>query len=317
LNTEEREHALELATTLLDDLELGGLALDRAILRASRLARIVDDDDAVQWLRWEQQGFPSGDASLSWRRRTGRVFRDEAENVYIGALRMVSLVRTMEAELARSALPALSGDGIVTATSNILKHTAQIRNIVAKDAAILASVEGQIHSFVVRTFYGLRISTRQAGMFGDAQSRIDGLLRGLDEDFLRRIEAAYAGLTQGDPESISGAMNSGRRLIVAFADAVFPATDEVRRDGQGQAIKLGDQNRLNRIKAYIDDGVGGSRANRLKRAISDVYARVSTGVHSDVTAAEARSLYLSAYTLLGEMLELRASSEPGAEVNLG
>lgn len=305
MNKEDRNHGLELSSNLLDEIELGDGRLDRLVLRTSRLARLVSDEDAIQWLRWEQQGFPKDDSSMAWRRKTGRVFSDSEENVYMGATRMVAMVDAVREELRQTALPALSGDGVVTATNNVIKYRAQLRTVVTKNASILASVEAQIHSFVVRAFYSLRISTRQDTMFGSDAQRIDALLRGLDEDFLRRVDSAYANLENGEAEEISAAMNSVRRLIDAFADQIFPATDETRLDGQGKSIRLGQMQRLNRVKAYIDDHCQSpSRATRLKRAISDVYDRVSTGVHTEVSASDARSLFLFSYTLLGEILEL-------------
>jgi len=100
-------------------------------------------------------------------------------------------------------------------------------------------------------------------------------------------------------------MNSVRRLIDGFADQVFPATDDTRPNPQGGKIKLGQQHRLNRLKAFIDDNArSDSRATRLKRSVSDIYERVSTGIHNEVTASEAEYLFLSTYVLLGEVLAL-------------
>lgn len=82
MNSQDGVHALELASQLLDDLELGDIKLDRVILRTSRLARLVGDEEVIEWLRWEQQGFPGDSGSEAWRRRTGRVFKDDSENVY-------------------------------------------------------------------------------------------------------------------------------------------------------------------------------------------------------------------------------------------
>jgi hypothetical protein len=60
---------------------------------------------------------------------------------------------------------------------------------------------------------------------------------------------------------------------------------------------------LNRINAFIHTcGVRGGRADRLRRSLSDIYGRVSTGVHADVDGHEARYLFLTTYVLLGEIL---------------
>jgi hypothetical protein len=113
-------------------------------------------------------------------------------------------------------------------------------------------------------------------------------------------------------------MNSVRRLIDGFADHVFPATDETRPNPQGGEIKLGQQQRLNRLKAFIDDNAqGDSRATQLKRSLGDIYDRVSTGVHNDVTSSEAEYLFLNAYVLLGEVIALPGrTAEASADVEV-
>src|ERR1035437_8560729 len=105
-------------------------------------------------------------------------------------------------------------------------------------------------------------------MFEQSKISIDQLLVPLGETALRQIDSAYANLQAGDSESISGAMNSVRRLIDGFADQAFPATDKTRKDGQGNVIKLGKEHRLNRLKAFIDDNARSvTRATRLKRSL--------------------------------------------------
>jgi hypothetical protein len=83
---------------------------------------------------------------------------------------------------------------------------------------------------------------------------------------------------------------------------VFPPTDEPRTIN-GQTIELGVEKHRNRLMAYIDDHVqSASRRTKLKRTISDLYDRTSTGMHNDVDAAEARALFLETYVLLGQLL---------------
>jgi hypothetical protein len=179
-------------------------------------------------------------------------------------------------------------------------------------------VNARLYEFAASTYYSLKLSTRQDTMFEQAKISIDQLLVPLGETALRQIDSAYANLKAGDTESISSAMNSVRRLIDGFADQAFPATTDTRKDGQGKTIKLGQPQRLNRLKAFIDDiAQSSSRATRLKRSVSDIYERVSTGVHNDVTASEAEFLFLTTYVLLGEVLALPGrTSEATADVKV-
>jgi hypothetical protein len=49
-------HTIELAADLLDDIELSRLKAEELLLKAARLARLVDDSETGKWLRFELYG---------------------------------------------------------------------------------------------------------------------------------------------------------------------------------------------------------------------------------------------------------------------
>jgi len=104
-------------------------------------------------------------------------------------------------------------------------------------------------------------------------------------------------------------MNTCRRLIDAFADAVYPPQDEPI-DVNGQRLEVKKSHVLNRIDAFVHRQTESkSRKTRLRQAMRGIYERVSTGVHSDVTASEARFLFLETYAILGEILALTSERD--------
>ena len=199
----------------------------------------------------------------------------------------------------------MSGDNLNLVVTNLVRSQSLVTSSITQCSGIVSAVDTRLYEFAAATYYSLKLTTRQDTMFEQAKTGIDGLLVSLGDTALRQIDSAYANLQAGDAESISGAMNSVRRLIDGFADQVFPATEDTRTNGQGQVIKLGSEHRLNRLKAFIDDNaLGDTRATRLKRSLGDIYGRVSSGVHSEVTTSEAEYLFLNTYVLLGEVLAL-------------
>ncbi|MER6579142.1 hypothetical protein [Nonomuraea sp. NPDC001023] len=308
MTPDERSHALELADELLADIELDRLPLDKLLLKGGRLSRLTEDDDFSEWMRKELGSYYADDFNgLHWRLTMRGNNKEDA--VYAGAATLAVFVGTLEEELRNLRLPDVSGEYASIALRETRNHISSIRNAVIKHQRILTAVRNTLHMFTAKHFYMLRFATHQGEMFDVAKANIDAILAEVPGDALRKIESAYTNISAGDPESISGAMNSVRRLIDAVADALFPATESTRTDGQGNIIKLGDQQRLNRLKAHIDDHVNTkSRGDRLKRAVSDIYGRVSTGVHNDVAAAEAMYLFLSTYVLLGEIVSLSNTS---------
>ncbi|MCX5525583.1 hypothetical protein OG342_22470 [Streptomyces bobili] len=302
---EERAHALELAEELLADIELDRLPLDKQLLKGARLARLVGDERFSMWIGKELSGYGVNDVDGYYWKRTKRNVGDGNQVPYAGAAHIVTVIGPLEEELKNLRLPNVSGEWAATALRETRSYINSVRNLVAKHQHVITAVRNLLHEFTSKHFYSLRFSMHQGEMFETAKANIDKILEGMPGDALRKLDSAYVNITAGDPESIAGAMNSVRRLIDAVADAVFPATDETRTDGQGNQIKLGNQQRLNRIKAHVDDHVDcKGRGDRLKRAVSDIYGRVSSGVHNDVATSEASYLFLSAYVLLGEIVSL-------------
>jgi hypothetical protein len=305
---EERTHAMELADQLMADIELDTLPLDKLLLKGARLARLVGDDRFSEWIGKELHGYGEKDLDGEHWKRTKRATAT-SERVYAGAVLIASTTAPLEEELRNFQLPATAGEYATTVLQRAMDHKKSLRNSVVKYKGIVVAVRVILHEYVSKHFYLLRFSGRQDDMFEEAKANIDRVLEGLPGEGLSKLDSAYVNIASGDPESIAGAMNSLRRLIDSVADALYPAVEESRTDGQGNQIKLGKQQRLNRIKAYVDDNVDSKgRGDRLKRSIGDTYARVSNGVHADVAASEAVHLFLSTYVLLGEIISLSDQS---------
>lgn len=313
MNREEQDQALALAEDLLQDIELDRSSVDKQVLKASRLARLVNDDKVSKWLKRERQGYFLGDEEdYPYFAGTSRKYKEAKNHIYAGAINVQAKILAYERELSAMRLPDVAGDRAYTVTSSALQRMSHIRNEIMRYSAVLASVSGHLHSFATVTYHSLRFATKQESMFEKAKAEIDILLLQLDETTLRKIDSAFSNLQSGDEESISAAMNSVRRLIDGFTDAVFPPTKETRPHPQPgkPPILLGQQQRMNRLRAFIDDHCPSkSRAKRLGESAESVYARVSNGVHNDASKTEADYLFLSTYVLLGEILNLREKSE--------
>lgn len=312
MNREEQAQALELAEELLEDIELDRSTVDKQVLKASRLARFVNDEEVSEWLKREREGYFTNDLDYRYFIGTSRKYKDENDNIFASSMRIQAALAAYELELSSLRIPDVSGDWANKVNMDSLNRIGSIRNEVLKLGGILAAVSSHIHNFASSTYHSLRFSTKQETLFEEAKEEIDKLLLQLDENTLRRLDSAYSNIRNGDEESISAAMNSLRRLIDAFADAVFPATKETRPHPQPgkPPIQLGQQNRMNRLRAFIDDhAMSKSRAKRLGESAESIYARVSNGVHNDATKSEATYLFLMTYVLLGEVLNLKAGSD--------
>ncbi len=104
-------------------------------------------------------------------------------------------------------------------------------------------------------------------------------------------------------------------MLVAVADAVFPARDEPRVDGAGRKHPVNDGNYRNRLVAAVEDASPpGAQRRALAANISDFASRLdrldeltSKGVHDQVTDSEVRHGVIHTYLIAGEVLEVCGS----------
>jgi len=330
------DHKLTLAYELLDDIELSRLSAENLVLKATRLARLTKDDNIRAWLRFELMGYVSNDSvSHRYMTMTGRWTdyakgmgywyslpeidsRILASKLQIQQLRVPDITYAPSSANPHETVSGWGGAFIVQATApvgQVLVQLGDLREAVATFSAIRSNVLALLHDFVARTYYELAFSGTQESIFERQQALVDAKLAESCGAVLEKVPAVYDRLAEGNPEAISQALTTCRRILDAFADTIFPPTDETI-NVDGNELKLTAQNHQNRINAYVHRHCeSGSRHKRIRRALEDVYGRVSAGVHSDVSSDEARLLFLHSYLLMGEVVSLAKSSGLGSEAS--
>lgn len=223
------------------------------------------------------------------------------------AVSLASLQGMLDAErgkLASLQSTSLSGDYIVIAQNSRFIQLNAATKSISTLTAIISGVLAALHDFVARTYYELLFSEIQAELFASMQSEVDARIAPMTGDALSKIEAINERLRAGDVEAISHAMTTCRRLIDATADALSPAIGETA-EIDGQQVAMSKSNVLNRLNFYAYKcGATKGRRDRLRRSLSDIYGRVSKGVHEEVTPMEARFIFLQTYIILGEFVTL-------------
>jgi len=309
-------HTIELAAVLLDDIELSRLKPEELLLKASRLARLVEDSETWKWLRFELYGYSATDPLAErFMKDTGRWPNSEDKPRHGESFpRIIDLISIKELELQRMVekQPRRLDTGLIQGVDTDLTiDKIVLTHELAHLRMIRLSVIDRLHEFVTSTYYELAFSTLAGSIFEKHKLAIDALLRGTAGDALEKIPSIYDRLATGDPEAVSQALNTCRRLIDAFADAVYPPKDSPVDLG-GTNYEVGEKNHLNRITAYLHERcTSASRRKRLRRTLRMLYERICTGIHSDVTGQEARSLFLLTYLTVGEILS--ATSQVGSD----
>jgi hypothetical protein len=304
------EHILELARELLDDIELSRLSAESLILKASRLARWVGSDEIRYWLKLEMGGYnSSNETSLKYMFITGRWTDRAKKSGYWGPLaEQEATIVAESAKLAALRTPDSSGQWASVAISNVTTAMTQTTNKIAKLSSIKSKVLAQLHSFVSDIYYEKEFDSLSESIFEGYKSAVDTLIAEKCGEVLEKIPSVMNRLADGDDESISQALTTCRRIIESFADSIFPPTDQTIEIG-GNKLTLDASKHQNRINAYVHGCVTSqSRRQKIRQNLANLFGRVSTGVHSDVTAEEANSLFLNTYLFLGEILHIGKDS---------
>lgn len=308
-----QDEALRVAEEILADIELKRLKPSEIVLKASRVARLTGHEELSAFLSCERNGYAGSESE--WIARAGRRVTEDDSKFYPQSIAKVEA----SLEAAQEAIKAMQGGGnysgdYVTIASR--EHDARIAS-QAKAVGVWSGIAGQvvatIYEMLAETYHELLFSELQASLFADIQGRVDGSLAEASGSALQKIESVSDRLRDGDPESVSQALTTCRRLIDSCADHVFPAQEEPYAIGAEATLSVGQQNVLNRLQAYTHQcGIPKGRRDRLRRTIADLYSRCSAGTHADVTVDEARFVFLHTYIAMGEVLTLTPVRAVGA-----
>jgi AbiTii len=323
-------HKLALARELLDDIELSRLNIEQLLLKTFRLARVLEDAEAKDWLMFELHGYfdspkciPYLDKFMRWKdRKKNQAFTGPLAGLCAQSTMMeteIKQLRIPDVNLSLSSVnpvervSGLGGSNVARASApvnTIMVRLQRLTSEVASIRTIQAVVTASIHPFVVINYYRLAFSNVAQSLFRNYQLDIDLLLQRTASDVLSKIPSITARLTESAPEDISQAMNSCRRMMDAFVGAVQPASDE-EVDLGGKKCQITADKVLNRLEFYLDKNCPHpERRSRLNKNARAIWSRVSTAVHSDVTANEARALFLQTYLTLGEILDAAKGTVP-------
>ncbi|QAY64838.1 hypothetical protein ET495_09860 [Xylanimonas allomyrinae] len=302
------DEARQLAEDLLADIEMQRLKASEIALKASRLARLVNHEELMEFLRLERDGYSgAGAAANMWIGRAGRWADADDGKFYPMPLAKVEGML----DASREALQTLRGGGNYSGESVVIaarEHDQKVgahARAIATFSGITGQVVATVYTAVVEIYHELLFSELQATLFGDTQSRVDGALAEASGSALEKIERVSDRLRDADPESVSQALTTCRRLIDSCAEHLFAARPEKYDIGDGVQLAVGSPNVLNRLQAHAHStGAPKSRRDRLRRTLSDLYERCSAGTHAEVGVAEARFIFLQTYVALGELLTL-------------
>ncbi len=335
-NTRSRlSEARSVADDLLQKMETTELPIERHLLQAKRLARLIRDTDAQTWLDLEIAGYKEGfnvttlGNCLRYARAAGRITKDG--KYYLTSLPRLEAACAADRQRVEGAIPkAPTGTAenylVAAATTKMLDDQIAALNAIKetylKNIELLSSLKAAIHAYVTDTLIALEFGDVAESIFDALRQDVDTFVRSHCPQAAEKLLAIAERMAERTSEAYAEALTSCRRLLMTVADSVFPASDRDWADASGKPRKVGTENYKNRLLAFIESRLtsDGSRAileNELEHLCSRLdalYEKVCKGVHAEVSVEEARLAIIEAYIFVGEIARLhkRTGQQEGA-----
>ena len=300
------EYILTLAEELLSDIELSRLNAESLLLKTVRLARLIGSSEIQKWLNYELTGYNGNeDLSLKYMSITGRwTNKKEMKGYWVPLAHIESIIESEKLKLSAIRIPDTSGEYAHVVINNVTKTMNQTMKSITDVSAIRGRVLGLLHRFVTEVYYEKIFENLSESIFEKYKCDVDSLIAQNCSDVLQQIPLIVDRLSENHPESVSQALNTCRRILDGFADSIYPPSEgEYEIDGNKLSLKA--DKHQNRINAFVHQKCKSkSRKNKIRESLANIYDRVSIGIHNDVSAKEAKSLFLNTYLILGEILTL-------------
>ncbi|MBQ3135772.1 MAG: hypothetical protein IJB75_08225 [Oscillospiraceae bacterium] len=331
----KREQALATCENVLSGIECDTITVSSALLQCLRIARLIGDIDAVEWLQYEYGGYPltkSGhieNHAWSVGKRHGRGYIDNKEE-YI----FTELASELESKIQgeKSAIcsfttqgTSVSGDYAVIATNNltstITKSISTLLERIARNEKRLAILKSAYYDYALKKSIELAFSNVAKDIFDDYRSRVDEHFSGLSTQTLMKLQAIEDKVNSGNPEMYSQALTSCRRLFENTAVELFAKyfpdySEKLYKTKSGKEIDISGDHYINKLSAVIEKLQDKNPAKSLVGSsilytldwIENLNSLQCKGVHSEITKQEAEACIIHTYICLGDILQLQENS---------
>lgn len=319
-----RAAALELSEDLLEDIELARIPAPDLIKKASRLARLTDDLDAMEWLSFEISGYqaPLSTEAVDAARRSHREAPpdDDTEPMRYWTTSLSKCQADVETgrlhlQAAADAPVSISSANphqVVAAPSGNMRERSHIRAFIASQEELIGKVIGAVHAYVTTKQIELRFGTAAEGAFDVIRGSVDAKIAELAPTAALKFASAFENAASDNSEDWANAASACRRLLKAVADQLQPAGPPFN------GRPMTDDKYINRLIRWIEaqPSAGSTIKEVIVADLADFGRRIDAfdnaghkGAHSETTRQEAARFITGTYLLIGDILNLSARHE--------
>ncbi|WP_445154137.1 AbiTii domain-containing protein [Arthrobacter sp. Hor0625] len=310
-----------LSDQLLEDIEMSRIGAADQIRRASRLARLLDDDEALAWLGHEIEGFTTTNGGLTDSQvQAATRSRRQAPSKESGKLSFwTDSVDKIQAEIESARLQlAASADApvsvssanpsqFVSAPSGNARERASLREFISHRSDLLGRIQGAVHKYASEKNVELRFGAAMESAFAVLRRDVDSKIASLVPAAGAKFATAFENAASRNSEDWANAAGACRRLIKAVADELRPAGEPVNN------IKMTDDKYINRLIDWINEQheLSATPKDVIRRDLEFLGNRLDAfadaghkGAHAEVSRYEASRYITGTYLLIGDILRL-------------
>ncbi|MFC1469409.1 AbiTii domain-containing protein [Rhodococcus qingshengii] len=324
-----RSEALEFSERLLTDFEESNISPVDILRRASRLARLLDDTDALEWLSIEIAGYESyerdgGLNAKGWAAavRSGRKYRNQEGHDVVATESLSGLQSKIVASKLQLAASADAPSSVTSANPNQFVSASygnkverdRLNGSITRNQATLDKVLGAIFQYVSAKHVELRFGSAVESAFDRVRTFTEAELSDLVPDALQKLTAAFELSTSDNPEHWADAAAYCRKLIIAVADTLQPAGVPIN------GRKNGAENYVNRLVYWVEQRLTSNTTGKaIVSDLEDFGKRLDAfagagnkGAHARVEQSDADRFIIGTYMLISDVLRLRSGETPSA-----
>lgn len=333
-NPRKLKEALEISEEIIRNIELTELPLSQIALKASRLARLLNDFDYQRIMEYESGGYPSGPDGIPQdifnlailAGRTYEIKDTKGDTKEYAKKQSIEQIEN-ELEAAKIRLTASADPDISISSANPDQYVINPRgnqderqtlnNTIRDNTELLSNRRSFIYQYALKKNHELKFSEIVSDAFSRKRETADRLISKYIPSATKKFTAIYENLLSDNPEDWSNAVHSCRRILQDLADSVFPAQSENRvvyKDGEKKEIKLGKENYINRLVAFIEDKnesmryeeIVGSHLEYLGNRLDAIFKAAQKGTHDTIMSREEADRYvIYTYMIVTDVLSLK------------
>lgn len=328
------EQAYALSEEILKNIELTEIPLTNIALKTSRLARLLNDFEFQKIFQYEASGYPTKPGGVrpeifALNQKAKRTYFEKDPNDKLTEYATLQSIEQYESELASAkdslqvaidaniSITSSNPNQYVHAPSGNASERRSLRNIISKRSELLSQRKSFIYDYVLEKNYELKYAKLNSDIFSRTQLKVDTVMGELIPETIKKFTSAYENLLSENNEDWSNAVHSCRRILQDLADEIYPPTKD-KKIGNGKTIKLGVENYINRLIAYIDEHssskrfeeIVGSNLKYIGERLDSIFNAVQKGSHKVIsTQDEADRYVIYTYLLVGDILKLKIDVE--------